>query len=132
MSNCINILTDIVIPVKQINTINLFHDMEEINKLEDVGFGDDTTLKEHIIWWFLSERNVRIEGNDLIIHLGGHRSSHTQRDFNQVGYVLAEYVVLGALPKGEYIHCPVKVQDELDGFNETFTNILILKPFEVI
>lgn len=127
MSNCIRIENDIIIPLKYINTINLFHDMDEINGLDSVS-GADVPLKEYIIWWFLSKHNVWKEKDDLVIRLGGHRSMHTERDLRQVGYVLYEYIV--PMPDGDHIHCPIDVQNECDGFEETYRDELIIAPYK--
>ena len=118
MSNCLNIHTDITIPLKQVNTINLFHDMEEINKLEDVSLKSNPTLKEYIIWWFLSESNVYKDGDNLIISLGNHRSTHTWRDLNQTFHVLYEYII--GLNEDEFIHCPIMQSDEINGFKDKY------------
>lgn len=128
MSNCVDIHTDIVIPISMVNTINLFHDMEEINKLKKFSYEDDHSLKDFVIWWFLSEKNVTVEDDNLIISLGNHRSGHTWRDLRQTFHVLSEYII--GLEDDEFIHCPVIQSDESDGFTEEYKYEWIIKELD--
>lgn len=121
MSNCVNIYTDIVIPKNQLCVDELLKACNNVNNLNDPPKDFDGT----IMWWFLGSDNIFVEGDQVVIRLGNHRSGHTWRDLRQTAHVLSKFVdpdVDGT------IICPIDVSDEFDCHETIGRYLLELKP----
>jgi len=112
MSNCIEICTDMVTSLDTLDYDKLLQDIETAS----TQLGPPPDLKGYIMWWFLSDGAVYVEGDDLVISLGHARSQLTYRDLRQVGFVLSEYTTVG---DGNHLVLPVLLKDEGDDWQST-------------
>lgn len=107
MSNCIQIYDVIMIPLDIVDVDGLFNLIDAGAQRNEKSVFDGSP--ESMAYWFLTRDNVRISGDQLVIKLGGGRSTHTWRDFEGTLYLLAGYI------SGNY-YTEVQVSDEYDGF----------------
>lgn len=113
MSNCVNILSNTLIPLTDINHLTLFAEMDRINDLE---FSWEMPLEEQCFWWYLGRDNVyTVDDTHLCIEWGKHRSGHTWRDLKQTAHTLAKYAIVK-----DTIYCPCEMTDEYDNHQEIF------------
>lgn len=126
MSNCVKIYTDVIISNRNIDTFQLFKDIE---KYKDIEYKSEMTLEESTFYWFIDDHNVELEGTNLVISLGHGRSSHTWRDLRGTLIQLSKYLTL---KEGETLVIPMQMADEYDDFKECFIAKFVLKKGELI
>lgn len=113
MSNCVDIHTEIVIDSNSFDCDRLLADIKEYN---DVVYAPEMTPEESMFYWFLGNRNVYMDGDEMILRLGEHRSTHTWRDLRWTQNFLRKYLLV------DRISCDIVMTDEYDGFAEMFTS----------
>ena len=132
MSNCIEVLTDIAIPLEEFDLDGFERAVLYANSLskDDVAIDKVHTLEEYILWWFVGNHSYRIEDDLFVLRPGIHRSCHTERDFRQLGMVLGRYIRYDVLREREgesvTVKCRVKVKNEFDQFKKAYHQDLCL------
>jgi len=76
-------------------------------------------MRDYVGWWFL-EKNTTILDDSVEIDLGGGRSSHTWRDFNNLKILLQKEFIL------KHVEFRLSISDECDGFTNVEDAVLVL------
>lgn len=123
MSNCVRLHEALVIPLDAIDADGFMAKVRDRGgaKEEPPGPSPKAICPMDTFWWFLTPGNVSRMKDNIVVELGGGRSSHTWRD---LGTTLREIASHMRKP----VTATIELSDESDGFASTSEMKVTLRP----